>query len=567
VIQMRAFAASTALFLALFPIVAASGPEARQGPLPSPVKLSSYRHVYYISAKAAREGDGSREKPWRSVTQALASIRRASATSRCAVLVGAGTMVEDTIRMKAHVDLFGGFNDEAWDRDPARFRTVLSGEKGGRVLIGADDAVLDGFIVTRGRVTGKGAGLLCDGVSPLVRNNVFLENGTLAPTNWAPKNRHEISNDGGAIYAVNKAAPVIEQNLFVRNTTESGRGAGIALHAGCKGRISRNVFLYNVSGTKDPNRSSDGAAVSVFDWSSPTVENNLFIGNRALASNDAGGLFIALWSSPVVTGNVFVGNEGTDDAGALFFGGQEHRYDRPLDALPDARSFFVVIDRNYFAGNTNSARNSGTLRFTMEGRGRFSNNVSVENQGVYFQRSEVDIVHNTILDAFRIVETKEGLGASKLVNNIIWAPLVIEAPVLLSHCNLIEARVGQGNVSRPPVFVKDSLGFTVESARYDADQFTTWLAISGSADASQLVGRAVQSQGKWSVVRSGGGQTLTVWGDFSGSRELMLPPTGHLVQDSPGVDAGRVTESELQDLDGQKRPLGKAPDIGADEVR
>jgi len=513
------------------------------------------------------EGAGSREKPWSTLTKALGSIDRASATSRAVVLVGEGTIAEDTIRMKEYVDLFGGFGGDAWNRDPQRYPTILSGEKSGRVLVGADHAVLDGFTVKSGRVIGKGAGLLCDGSSPVVRNNVFVDNATLAPSGWAPKNLHEVANDGGAIYASNGAAPVIEQNLFVRNRTESGRGAGIALNGRCKGRIAGNVFLDNVSGNKDPMRSSDGAAVSVFDWCSPVIENNLFIGNRALASNDAGGLFIALWSSPTVTGNVFVGNDAGDDAGALCFGGQEHRYDRPLDPLPDAKSFFVVIDRNYFAGNTNSAHNSGALRFTMEGRGRFSNNVCVENEGVYFQRSEVEIVHNTILDPFRIVETKEGLAPSTLTNDLIWAPVVIEAPVLLSFCNLMEVREGKGNMSRSPELVKDTVSLPVESVTYHAHQFISSLTVGSGAHESQLVGRAVQSQGKWSIVRSVVGPTLTVWGDLRGSRELRFPATGHVTPESSGVDSGTVVDSVPFDMDGQKRHQGKAPDIGADEVR
>ncbi|RPJ59354.1 MAG: DUF1565 domain-containing protein [Acidobacteria bacterium] len=541
----------------------------QSGPAPrgEEVNVTEYRVVYYVSPSATVEGNGSREKPWRSLDQALATVPRASSASRYAVFVSQGTAAGDTIRMKEYVDLFGGFSSTDWKRDLTRYPTVLSGGNGRRVLIGANHAILNGFTVRAGQVRGKGAGLLCEGTSPIIRNNVFVENTTLAPANWAPKNLHEISNDGGAIYAANHAAPVIEQNLFVRNSTESGRGAGIAFHGRCKGRIAGNVFLDNVSGTKDPMRSSDGAAVSVFDWSSPVIENNLFIGNRALASNDAGGLFIALWSAPNVVGNVFLGNDAGDDAGGLFFGGQEHRYDRALDPLPDAKSFFVVIDRNYFAGNINSAHNSGALRFTMEGRVRFSNNVCLENEGVYFQRSEVEIVHNTILDAFRMVETKEGLGPSKLVNNIIWAPVVIEAPVLVSFCNLMEAREGEGNISRLPELVKDAVSLRVESVTYHADLFTTSLTVVGNSDPTHLVGRAVQSQGKWSVVRSVNGDEITVWGDFNGSRELRLLPTGHLAANSPGIDGGATVKSVPHDMDGQKRPQGKAPDIGADEVR
>jgi hypothetical protein len=144
---------------------------------------------------------------------------------------------------------------------------------------------------------------------------------------------------------LNGASPQIENNLFVGNTTEVGRGGAVACHGKASPAIVRNVFLSNEAGQKDPMRSSDGGAISAFDHSHPEIRENLVIGNKALSRNDGGGIFVALWSSPVISGNLIVGNSATDDAGGLFVGGQEHRYGVPLDPVPPAAHFLVRVDR------------------------------------------------------------------------------------------------------------------------------------------------------------------------------------------------------------------------------
>jgi hypothetical protein len=504
------------------------------GPTTGDLDLASYDAVYYVSPHRGSDqtGKGSRGQPWQSVNLALAQIRDASSTNRLAVLVSAGAASMDTIQMVEHVDLLGGFSGSDWRRDVRAHRTILSGEGVRRVVVGADQALLDGFVITGGRVRGKGAGLLCEGVSPLVRNNVFVDNATLGPENWNPVQLHETANDGGAVYVAQGAAPIFEHNLFVRNETEIGRGAALAFSGGCVGRVVRNVFLNNVSGTKDPMRSSDGAALSIFDRSSPLIEENLFIGNRALASNDGGGVFIALWSAPKVTRNAFLGNYGDDDGGALFVGGQEHRYDRPLDALPEVADFFVDIRENVLAGNSNRSRNSGAMRFTMEARGRFSNNVLVENTGLYFQRSEVEIAHNTIMDDFRFVETKENLGPSRISNNLIWGRLQLGIPVGLEGNNLKEAVPDGANSSRQPVFVGDSMTLSVESSTYQADRFVTRLLVADGFEGNGLAGRIVEWEGRYSTVVASERRELEVFGDFSAARSIRILGTHRLVEGS-----------------------------------
>ena len=382
-------------------------PLPEQGPITTMIELTKYQNIYYVTDDQGSDatGDGSKEKPWATINFALQNIPQVADSKRMAIFISGGDYSKQTILMKEFVDLYGGFSPESWLRDIERFPTVLSGDGKRRVLIGADSSKLDGFIITSGIIRGKGAALFCDGGSMVISNNTFILNKTLGPLNWQPVYWHETAHDGGAIYATNKAALLIKNNLFVKNKTENGRGAAIAMDGHCRGEIINSVFLNNISGLDDPMRSSDGGAVSIFKWCNTNVENNIFLGNRAESSNDGGAMFVALWSSARIRKNIFVDNYSDDDAGAVFIGGQEHRYDSPLDPMPSPEEFYVSIIDNDFIGNHHGGYNSGAMRFTMEARGEFRNNVVAHSNGIYFQRSEVDVINNTILENFLYIDT------------------------------------------------------------------------------------------------------------------------------------------------------------------
>jgi len=543
------------------------------GPVTSKVDTSRYQELRYVAQSAAsdQKGDGSALKPWRSISSALAQINDARASKRYAVLVGKGTYTGGTIAMKEYVDLYGGYEPSRWERDLFAQPSVLDGGGTQRVLIGADNCRLDGFVVKRGQVRGKGAGLLCAKVSPTIVNSIFTENRTLAPESWAPKELHEVANDGAAIACLDGASPTVERNLFTGNSTEVGRGAGIACDNKASPLISRNVFVGNTTGLNDSQRSSDGGAISVYDYSSPRVLDNIIAGNRALGSNDAGGIFVALWCSPLIAGNIIISNESTDDAGGIFMGGQKHHYSTPLDPLPPKDKFYGQIIGNIIMGNMNRSGNSGAMRVTMESRALIANNVIAENRGgPYLQRSEVELANNTIVDPVLLVETKEGLKPSVLINNIIWTNLDQKTVASVSYCDLKSAHPGEGNMSADPLFVDDSLQLTAESSAYDPARGHTRATLTGGRlKPNELARRVIRSGGKWGVVTFNDATTLTAWGDLSGEKILMIVPTYHLRADSPCIDRGTNAGAPDRDLEGNLRPANggrsKTADIGAFE--
>src|SRR5262249_7816052 len=136
---------------------AAMVPMDQVGPQPRSVDPKAYAHVIHVAPGG----------PYQTVASALASVTDASPQKRYAILVAAGTYPEVRLRMKPYVDWYGGFVAGDWkNRNVYQHATVLDGQKKGPVVLGADHARLDGFVITGGEQKGHGGGIVCDGVSP-----------------------------------------------------------------------------------------------------------------------------------------------------------------------------------------------------------------------------------------------------------------------------------------------------------------------------------------------------------------------------------------------------------------
>jgi len=402
---------------------------ARIGPRTVPVLAADYQMVLHVSQATGsdQDGDGSAGKPWKTVTHALAQLRNPTDinlqhSKRYALLVAAGTYADGTIQMKEEVDLFGGFEAGGWTRDIKKHLTVLSGRGERRVIVGANYARVDGFVIRDGAVRGYGGALLCDGVSPRVTHNVFTGNMTRMAEGWNPTNRHLLANDGGAIACLNHAQPFIQGNIFAGNSTEVGRGGALACHAHASPTIVDNVFVENIAGQKDEKACSEGGAISINDYSNPLVANNIICRNKNVYDNDGGGIAIMLWSSPQICYNVMAGNTALDDGGGIFISGDTHRVGGLDMAPPPKDEHLIKLTGNVIAGNgKKDCFDSGAMRVTMRARVHLINNVITENdRGLYLQREEFVLAHNTIVNQrFGFEEGFPGYDAALLQNNII----------------------------------------------------------------------------------------------------------------------------------------------------
>jgi hypothetical protein len=512
------------------------------GPRTEVIAEDKYHKIFYISPSGSdADGTGSKSHPWQTLSFALLQINDAVETSRYAIYSGQGTYSEKTITLKPYVDLYGGFNSSNWQRDIFKYPSILNGSRKFRVLIGTDHARLDGYFISRGWIRGKGGGLLCDSSSPVVTNNIFSYNKTLAPEAWNPNLRHEIANDGGAIYAYNGAKPIIKNNIFFKNNTEIGRGAGISLHSKCGGEIANNVFMYNRAGLVDPMRSSDGGAISIFEWSRPIIENNIILENEALTSNDGGGIFSAYWSSPQILKNVFVGNYCGDDGGGLFTAGQNHHDEIPplFDTIPDKKDFYIHIRENVFIGNNEA------LEFTMESKGVFADNIVAHNgeksthpAGVYFQRSEAHIINNTILDPFLMnfktfdaKQSSDGLGPSIIRNNHFYGRVILDVEATLENNFILDDH--RNNSNMPPNLANDWMRLNADAVYYDQylirQIFTTRLLINGgSFQPDALIKRVIKAGNRWGVIKSNTSRTIDIWGNLTGEVDFLIFPGYYL---------------------------------------
>lgn len=539
------------------------------GPRTEPFDASRYAVVVHVSATGSDDAnDGTAERPFGTIARAIEEAAARAGEGRAAVRVAEGTYAEPTLEMESGVDLFGGFEPDGWARDVFAHRTVLDGEGERRIVIAADGATIDGFVLARGAAAGKGGAILADGVSPRITNDVFEGNRTRAPEGWAPEQWHETANDGGAIACLNGCSAVVEHALFVGNETEIGRGAGFACDneatkdVAATPRVASSVFLGNVASASrfgaDTMRSGDGGAISFYGYCDGEIADNVVAGNTADSSNDGGGVFVALWSSPSVTGNAIVGNYGGDDAGGLFVGGQKHHYGTPKDPVPPAEAFFVLVAGNRLYGNRNAADASGGFRATMMSRGAFYNNVVAGSPvAAYTQRSEITLTNNTFVgDARNEDEERTAPGPTIWRNDLILGQRLFNAPV-----------IDESAACDEPAFVDDGRVVEPASATADPARHVTRVEWDPAGDdPGDLAGRIVSAGERWSVVRASGEGWFEAWGDLADAGPIRIEPTYHLTPGSPCVDRGVPVDAPERDIDGDPRTVGPAPDLGADEV-
>jgi len=150
-----------------------------------------------------------------------------------------------TFTLRPYVKLYGGFNGGGTelfaDRQPAVYETVLSGDFNGddgadytnygenaySVVIGADNAVIDGFTITHGCARTSptddchGAGMSNVGVSPRIQSCTFLDN--YASIIEFTGHGYSAHGTGAGIHNW-QADPIIANCTFIGNYATQGAG-------------------------------------------------------------------------------------------------------------------------------------------------------------------------------------------------------------------------------------------------------------------------------------------------------------------------------------------------------
>jgi hypothetical protein len=533
-----------------------------------------------------------------------------------AVLVAEGVYRSSPIRLVSGVHLFGGFDPVTWERNIQTNRSILDGEEKHRVLIGADDATVDGFIIKGGKVRGHGAGLFCNQVSPTVTNNTFIGNHTVEPEDYSHDHdrRRQRGHDGGAIGLVDYSNPVIHHNLFIGNTTGVGYGAAISARDDCIPQIGYNVFWNNICGTTDNSitRSSNGGAIGLLNSSRAGIFHNLFVGNEAQGGSDGGAIFCEYFSWPEIRWNVFLGNYAADDGGAL-----------------DAQKFaHPKIKYNLFHGNR--VDGSGGAIHHDDAVLELENNVFAYNearsQAGAFGGSHGWIrgINNTV------VYNRAGKGGGGAVHhynmkNAYLKPIVLRNNIFHGnepdelflesggdvHYNIVQGDTGRayGWFDMDPMFEPDEISLQVVSSGPVEGFHQTVITIETETplEAGSLTGRVLhvlpdalpatdqsetgeealegtdvmtsedgitdyrpqylaQQAEKWSLIVDNGTDWIRAWGDLKLDEDdaLEVVKTFHLSKDSPAINTGLYTDYATDDIDAQPR-YTPTIDFGADE--
>lgn len=266
--------------------------------------------IIYVDAAANSWGDGSSwDLAFDNLENALDTadfgdeIWVASGTYIPSAVHGGASDRFKTFKLKESVAIYGGFSGIETDRDVRdweQYSTILSGDIGTpvynsdncyNVVTGANHARLDGFVITQGGggdgqgSYGCGAGMVNQGVSPIVANCIFRNN-------TAGDN-----SNGGGMYNNRGASPTILDTSFINNHS-SGSGGGIGNNINSSPFIENCLFAGNTA-------IAHGGAISNNQGSSPRLVNCSVFYNSA---HRGGGMDNNYHDNPTISDCTFQGN-------------------------------------------------------------------------------------------------------------------------------------------------------------------------------------------------------------------------------------------------------------------
>jgi len=201
----------------------------------------------------------------------------------------------------------GDFADASRSFDRTTNATAIDGEGARRciVFVACPGGELSGFILRNGSTAGNGAGILCDGSSPVIQACTLSGNAA--------------AGDGGGLYGLASALSL--SHCVLRGNTAGGGGGGVALECG-SGEIAHSEVYGNAA--------AQGGGVACSD-SAASIHHNVVTGNQAsgagggaalrasdalafvsntVAHNRGGGLLCQDPASPVLKHCILWGNEG-----------------------------------------------------------------------------------------------------------------------------------------------------------------------------------------------------------------------------------------------------------------
>lgn len=531
---------ATAFFFLVFTVMIFSQTAnmniSKVGPKTIQIYSSQYAQIYYVSQKTGsdKKGNGYKANPWKTVFHALNSVKGESENHRVAVFVAEGDYAKVTVIMKEYVDLFGGFSTDTWERDIYKYSTILDGSNARRVVMGADNATLDGFTVKNGLSRSHGGGILCDDSAPTISNCFIVDNYALEPSDFDNQRIHQHGNEGGGVACLYDATPHIENNLFYNNRTSIGDGGALSFYGWSRKRhgtsrriennfmvgyirpvVRNNIFAENTAGVNDifRTRSSNGGAISCSHEARPIIENNVIVSNRAKGNSDAGGIYAEDFSYPTINGNWIVGNITDDDGGGMYI----------------MRTSHALITNNIIAGNWTMNGGAGGIRLSKEGRATITDNIIVDNQsggGVQCIDSYMELKNNIIMNnkgktSIRYSNTFSYFIPTQIENNIVLnneGKIDLELrkgeTINFNNNDVNEKVPGKNNRFKPVTINNQNITGTIRNYLFDDSNYQTIIETKNLDNTKSLEGRVIRIGKFWSVIDSVENNKVYVWGNL-----------------------------------------------------
>lgn len=309
--------------------------------------------------------------------------------------------------------------------------------------------------------------------------------------------------DGGGVFLGESVNATLMHNEIYSNTAQQ-YGGGVTSDTSISITLTGNRVYSNTA-------QEDGGAISLWYGSNARLFGNEIYSNTA--NRDGGGLYIRDGST-ILIDNVVGHNTAWQYGGGLFLDGGE-----------------ATLERNLIQGNiAGSEAGMGLAQITAT----LANNVVADNlklgfpcaSGIGIEDSTVTLMHNTIA---RNRGVSPGSGIYVMEPSLHASVVTLVNNILVSH----------------------TVGITVVAGNTATLEATLW------------------GDGVWAneTAWGGGGYvftgTINVWGDPG----FVNPDGGnyHVGFESAAVDRG-VDVGVMTDLDGDRRPIGAQPDIGADEA-
>jgi parallel beta-helix repeat protein len=447
------------------------------------------------------------------------------------------TTVYQVVLVTETVTIRGGYTTDFGPPDPEAHPTILDAGGQGRVLLIAEGTspTIEGLRLTGGDATGlygeggpvdAGGGVYCTDATAVFSGNLIYSNTAGTGNSY-----------GGGLH-VRWSDVTLTNNVVVSNT--ASYGGGIRLYY-ADGVLGNNTFSYNTA-------ANGGGVVLSSCETGTTFDGNTVISNTA-TTGSGGGIYV--YSCPsTISGSTVMSNTAGNQGGGLY-----------LYAEDDA-----TVQDNTFTANV--AEDGGGLNLYMANAtlldNRIIDNTAEAGAGLLLYYSDATLIGNAVLGNSDGIFMRQ--SSPELINNVIannTTSAYYSSGIYVydgSHPRLTHTTIANNGGPQ-------SYGLSLERWTDPCSAVLTNTILTGhttgiyveALSSATLEGTLWQNGTDW----DGYGEIVTgthnTWGD-----PRFGPDGYHLMAGSAAIDRG-INAGVTIDIDGEPRPQGSAPDLGADE--